>query len=81
MCGIIGILGRGPVAEQLVDSLASSGYQVDLAVDGNDLVELGYAPGPRLGEALATLLAEVVDAPDGNRRETLLARAAELLGS
>jgi two-component system, OmpR family, response regulator len=23
-------------AEQLVDSLATSGYQVDLAVDGND---------------------------------------------
>jgi two-component system OmpR family response regulator len=28
-------------AEQLVDSLASSGYQVDLAVDGNDGLRLG----------------------------------------
>ena len=28
-------------AEQLVDSLAGSGYQVDLAVDGNDGLRLG----------------------------------------
>ena len=51
----------------------------DLAVDGSDLLELGYRPGPALGEALSTLLEEVVDAPERNRRETLLERAGELL--
>jgi tRNA nucleotidyltransferase/poly(A) polymerase len=50
----------------------------DLAVDGRDLIELGYRPGPELGAVLATLLAEVVDDPARNARETLLARAREL---
>jgi tRNA nucleotidyltransferase (CCA-adding enzyme) len=51
----------------------------DLAVDGRDLIALGYPPGPLLGRALAQLLAVVVDEPRDNRRETLLAAAAELL--
>ncbi len=51
----------------------------DLAVDGTDLIQLGYEPGPLLGRTLAGLLEEVVDRPNLNRRETLLARAAELL--
>ena len=51
----------------------------DLAVDGSDLIELGYAEGPALGRALQTLLAEVVEEPARNRRELLLGRARELL--
>jgi tRNA nucleotidyltransferase (CCA-adding enzyme) len=51
----------------------------DLAVDGGDLIELGYEQGPALGEALSTLLEEVVEAPDRNRKETLVERAGELL--
>jgi tRNA nucleotidyltransferase/poly(A) polymerase len=51
----------------------------DLAVDGTDLIGIGYRPGPKLGRTLAGLLAEVVDEPVRNRRETLLARAEELL--
>jgi tRNA nucleotidyltransferase/poly(A) polymerase len=51
----------------------------DLAVDGTDLIQLGYAPGPALGRALQELLEEVVGRPGLNRRETLLARAEELL--
>jgi len=50
----------------------------DLAVNGADLLELGYRPGPPLGRLLATLLAEVVEQPARNRRELLLARAEEL---
>jgi tRNA nucleotidyltransferase (CCA-adding enzyme) len=53
----------------------------DLAVDGTDLIELGYRPGPALGQTLAELLDEVVDDPSLNKRETLLARAeARLAG-
>ena len=38
---------------------------------------LGYPPGPELGEALAFLLAEVVEGRLENRREALLAAAEE----
>jgi tRNA nucleotidyltransferase (CCA-adding enzyme) len=51
----------------------------DLAVDGNDLIEIGFEPGPGLGQVLAQLLAVVVDEPELNTRDELLARAKELL--
>jgi tRNA nucleotidyltransferase (CCA-adding enzyme) len=51
----------------------------DLAVDGTDLLELGYRQGPRLGAALERLLDEVVEDPRRNERTRLLARAKELL--
>ncbi|MEI8104916.1 MAG: CCA tRNA nucleotidyltransferase [Actinomycetes bacterium] len=51
----------------------------DLAIDGSDLQAVGFAPGPALGVALATLLVAVVDEPDLNERATLLERALELL--
>ncbi len=51
----------------------------DLAVGGDDLLALGFRPGPQLGRVLADLLAEVVDEPDLNTREELLARARERL--
>jgi tRNA nucleotidyltransferase (CCA-adding enzyme) len=51
----------------------------DLAIDGDDLLELGFEPGLRLGEALHELLAEVVDEPSLNTRAELLERAKELL--
>ncbi|HST16519.1 MAG TPA: HD domain-containing protein [Gaiellaceae bacterium] len=50
----------------------------DLAINGADLLELGYAPGPAVGATLRTLLAEVVDQPARNTRTALLARAEEL---
>ena len=50
----------------------------DLAVGGDDLIALGYAPGPAIGHALQTLLHEVVDHPDRNTRDVLLERAKEL---
>jgi len=51
----------------------------DLAVDGNDLIELGFRPGPQLGHILHDLLDAVVDEPELNTREQLLARAKEQL--
>jgi tRNA nucleotidyltransferase/poly(A) polymerase len=51
----------------------------DLAVNGSDLIGIGYTPGPALGQALRELLDEVVESPTLNRHETLLARARELL--
>jgi len=38
MCGIIGILGRGPVAEQLVDSL-NPAAKGDTKVDADEALQ------------------------------------------
>jgi tRNA nucleotidyltransferase (CCA-adding enzyme) len=47
----------------------------DLAVDGNDLIRLGFKPGPELGQVLRELLHGVVDDPAANTRAALLRRA------
>ena len=47
----------------------------DLAVDGNDLIELGFEAGPGLGRLLEELLDEVVEEPGLNTPEELLAHA------
>jgi tRNA nucleotidyltransferase/poly(A) polymerase len=47
----------------------------DLAVDGSDLIELGFAEGPVLGRTLESLLDAVVDEPALNTRDQLLERA------
>jgi tRNA nucleotidyltransferase (CCA-adding enzyme) len=59
----------------LEQELASPHRLPDLAVDGDDLIALGFAPGPRLGGVLDGLLDEVVDEPELNTREELLDRA------
>lgn len=51
----------------------------DLAVNGNDLLELGFSAGPELGHVLHSLLHDVVEDPSANTRDTLLGRAAGLL--
>ena len=52
--------------------------RADLVVTGRDLQALG-ATGPRVGEVLAALLERVLDEPQLNQRDTLLALARELL--
>jgi tRNA nucleotidyltransferase (CCA-adding enzyme) len=51
----------------------------DLAVSGDDLIGVGFTPGPALGGALQTLLDAVLDDPELNTRDELLARAKALL--
>jgi tRNA nucleotidyltransferase (CCA-adding enzyme) len=53
----------------------------DLAVDGTDLIEVGFRPGPHLGATLRDLLHDVVDDPRRNTREELLQRARAKLRS
>jgi tRNA nucleotidyltransferase (CCA-adding enzyme) len=61
---------------RLLESERSSPHRLrDLAIDGSDLIRLGYEPGPELGRALQTLLERVVDDPSLNTRERLLAEA------
>jgi hypothetical protein len=61
--------------------LGSPHRLADLAIDGSDLLSLGYVPGPALGRVLSDLLVEVVDDPSRNSRDVLLARAEELLAT
>jgi hypothetical protein len=50
----------------------------DLAVGGDDLLEVGVPRGPAVGAALERLLDDVVENPELNRRDLLRARAKEL---
>lgn len=51
----------------------------DLAVDGNDLIELGLPRGPLVGLMLEELHAQVLEDPARNERQTLLEEARELI--
>jgi tRNA nucleotidyltransferase (CCA-adding enzyme) len=84
------LLGKGrPVADDLerlrrlrrvIGKQRSSPHRVrDLAVDGADLMSIGFEPGPALGRALARLLDDVVRDPTLNTKAALLERARELL--
>lgn len=49
----------------------------ELAIGGRELIELGFQPGPQLGEMLQTLLQVVLDAPEKNTKEGLREMAKE----
>ena len=66
--------------ERLVEQERDSPHRLaDLAVDGSDLLAVGYGEGPALGAALARLLDRVIDDPGANDREVLLAEARQWL--
>lgn len=49
-----------------------------LAINGGDLIKLGVKPGPQMGEILASLLAQVIEDPSMNTRETLIDQVQKL---
>ena len=51
----------------------------DLAIDGRDLLALGFAPGPKLGACLDELLQQVQDEVLPNEKEPLLQAAEDYL--
>jgi tRNA nucleotidyltransferase (CCA-adding enzyme) len=67
---------RGRVEAAMAAGVAFS--VKDLAIGGGDLKALGLRPGPLFGEILRTLLDEVVESPERNTPDHLLARAREL---
>ncbi|MCY7304112.1 MAG: HD domain-containing protein [Thermoleophilia bacterium] len=70
--GALGQLAR------LVEHERSQPHRIgDLAVTGDDLLSIGFAEGPQVGQALALLLDAVVTEPTLNDRDRLLARARE----
>ena len=83
------LLGKGPTNEKDLERLrelrkvverekAAAHRLRDLAVGGDDLIGIGFKPGPDIGRTLRALLDEVVKAPELNTREKLLARAKAL---
>ena len=50
----------------------------DLAIDGNDLIELGFMPGPAMGQVLQTLLGMVQDEVLANDADALRAAAENM---
>lgn len=50
----------------------------ELAINGRDLIEAGIKPGKKLGELLNQLLFQVLEKPELNERELLLAMADQL---
>lgn len=50
----------------------------DLAVNGNDLRQMGISPGPEMGQILHHLLDVVVEHPELNTKEELLGMAKQL---
>jgi tRNA nucleotidyltransferase/poly(A) polymerase len=81
------LLGKGgaPLDDQLerlaqfravVDAEQRNPHRIgDLAVNGDDLIRIGFHPGPEIGRELNALLDQVVTDPGLNTRDELLARA------
>ena len=68
--------------QQLYQELLEKGQCVSLktmAVTGSDLIRIGMSPGRELGEMLQKLLELVLEEPERNTRDFLLARAEEML--
>ena len=51
----------------------------DLAINGNDLIQLGYKPGKKIGTVLNQLLEMVIDDKIANDHKQLLIEAGGLL--
>lgn len=50
----------------------------DLAINGRDLIQAGYTPGPQMGHVLNTLCDEVINDKTQNTKAALLERAEQL---
>lgn len=74
--------GRGGPLAAAVADVRSAGAPLtlgDLALDGNDLLELGVPPGPIVGEVLRELLGRVLENPAENTREAMQRAARRIL--
>lgn len=51
----------------------------DLAINGNDLIEMGLPEGPLIGQILKSLVELALDEPSLNTKEDLIAKVKELM--
>jgi tRNA nucleotidyltransferase/poly(A) polymerase len=71
--------GLEELRELLEQEMPNPHHLRNLAVDGDDLITLGFRPGRELGRALQALLEYVVDHPETNTRDELVNRAKTML--
>ena len=74
--------GPFPEISRLIDEILAEAacFSIrDLAINGNDLLVLGFAPGPKLGQCLTELLRLVQEDVIPNEKEALLNKAKESL--
>lgn len=74
--------GPFPEISRLIDEILAEAacFSIrDLAINGNDLLALGFAPGPKLGQCLTELLRLVQEDVIPNEKEALLRKAKESL--
>lgn len=62
------------IVEEIYDSHQCYAIH-QLAIDGQDLIRAGFAPGPEIGRILNALLDYVIEHPEANKKELLLDRA------
>ena len=70
------------IIEKLIDEVIQENQCFtlkDLAVNGNDLIQIGYNPDKQLGEALNILLNGVINEEFENKKDSLLNIAKEML--
>ena len=75
---LAGCMRRIELLREAYRKVVSEGHCVNLkmlAVNGADLMALGYPAGPELGEVLNELLEDVLLTPEHNTKEYLLAKA------
>jgi tRNA nucleotidyltransferase (CCA-adding enzyme) len=75
-------LSHFPLVRGMVEEILAEGSCLqlkDLAIDGKDLMALGFHPGPELGKCLQALLNQVLDGAVSNEKEALLQKAREHL--
>ena len=65
------------IIEEILEEAACFSIR-DLAINGTDLIEMGFAPGPKLGQCLSQLLRLVQEDVIPNEKEALLSKANEL---
>lgn len=68
--------------ERLLEEILSENaclHIKDLALNGQDLLELGFAPGPKLGQCLQNLLDQVLEEKLPNEKDALLDYAKTML--
>lgn len=79
--GTKSVPGPFPEISRLIDEILEEAacFSIrDLAVNGNDLQAIGFAPGPNLGKCLETLLRLVQEDALPNEKSALLEKAEEL---
>lgn len=75
-------MSQFPLLREMIGEIMAEGSCLtlrDLAVNGSDLIAIGFAPGKRLGSCLNSLLLQVQDERLPNTKEALLLAAKGML--